>query len=86
MAYLNQREVKTMLNLSGYKKESIKKKYFINSSTHTNCPWKGEASYYSIEVDGIINPDAAWYYPKPQGAAIEIKDRVAFWKGVTISS
>jgi uncharacterized protein (DUF427 family) len=50
------------------------------------CPWKGTASYYSLEVDGRLNPDAAWYYPDPKPAAAEITDRVAFWKGVTISS
>jgi uncharacterized protein (DUF427 family) len=55
------------------------------SETQTHCPWKGEASYYSLEVDGKVNADAAWYYPTPSEAAVEIKDRVAFWKGVTVS-
>jgi uncharacterized protein (DUF427 family) len=55
------------------------------SETQTHCPWKGEASYYSLEVDGKVNADAAWYYPTPSEAAAEIKDRVAFWKGVTVS-
>ena len=50
------------------------------------CPWKGTASYYTLEVDGQQNPDAAWYYPQPKPAAAEITDRVAFWKGVTVSS
>ena len=54
-------------------------------STHSPCPWKGEASYYSIEVDGKVNGDAAWYYPAPKEAAAEIKDRVAFWRGVVVS-
>jgi uncharacterized protein (DUF427 family) len=48
------------------------------------CPWKGTASYYSLEVDGQTNPDAAWYYPEPKDAAKEITGRVAFWRGVTV--
>jgi uncharacterized protein (DUF427 family) len=56
------------------------------SDTHTVCPWKGTASYYSIEVDGRTNPDAAWYYPEPKSAAAEITDRIAFWRGVEVSS
>lgn len=50
------------------------------------CPWKGTASYYSLEVDGRTNADAAWFYPEPKPAAAEIAGRVAFWKGVTVSS
>lgn len=56
------------------------------SDTHTVCPWKGTASYYSVEVDGAVNEDAAWYYPAPKDAASEIKDRVAFWKGVQVTA
>jgi len=55
------------------------------SSTTTVCPWKGTASYYTLEVDGRANPDAAWFYPEPKDAAAEIRDRVAFWRGVTVS-
>jgi uncharacterized protein (DUF427 family) len=54
------------------------------SDTHSVCPWKGTASYWSLEVDGDTNADAAWYYPQPKDAAAEIRDRVAFWKGVTV--
>ncbi len=54
------------------------------SSTTSVCPWKGTASYESVEVDGQVNADAAWYYPAPKDAAAEIRDHVAFWKGVTI--
>ena len=64
--------------------EAIKTNYFQQSSTHTTCPWKGEASYYNVVVDGEANKDAAWYYPEPKPAAKEIANRVAFWKGVTI--
>jgi uncharacterized protein (DUF427 family) len=55
------------------------------SATRTTCPWKGVASYYSLEVDGRTNPDAAWYYPEPKAAAAEIRGRVAFWKGVDVT-
>ena len=64
--------------------DSINRAYFSEGDTHTFCPWKGEASYYNITVDGETNKDAAWYYPKPKEAAANIKDRVAFWKGVVI--
>ena len=63
---------------------SINKDYLKESSTNTHCFWKGESSYYSIEVDGKTNKDAAWYYKTPSEAAKAIKDRVAFWKGVEI--
>lgn len=64
--------------------ESLNKDFFQDSSTHTVCPWKGTASYYSLSVDGKENADAAWYYPAPKDAAKVIKDRVAFWKGVEV--
>lgn len=54
------------------------------SGTHSTCPWKGEASYESLEVDGKTNPDALWFYPTPKAAAADITDRVAFWKGVQV--
>jgi uncharacterized protein (DUF427 family) len=66
--------------------ESINRDYFADSDTHTTCGWKGEASYKTIEVDGQLNPDAAWYYPQPKEAAAEIKDYFAFWNGVTIEA
>lgn len=65
--------------------EAIKKAYFQSSDNQTTCPWKGQASYYSVVVDGEENRDAAWYYPAPNDAASQIKDHVAFWKGVEIS-
>ena len=64
--------------------ESINRQYFIESNTRTTCGWKGEASYYHIEVDGEKNEDAAWYYPSPKDAAKHISGYVAFWKGVQI--
>lgn len=65
--------------------QSVNKQYLQTSSTHTTCPWKGLASYYSISVNGKENKDAAWYYPQPKEAAAEIKDYVAFWKGVKVT-
>lgn len=64
--------------------DSIKKEYFQGSSTNTVCPWKGTASYYTLNVDGKENKDAAWYYPEPKEMAKGIKERVAFWKGVEV--
>lgn len=64
---------------------SLHTEFFKPSSTHTVCGWKGTASYYSIEVDGKQNPDAAWYYREPKDAAKEITGYVAFWKGVKVA-
>ncbi len=65
--------------------EAVNRDFFVESATHTRCPWKGLASYYTIEVEGQSNPDAAWYYPDPSAAARHIKDHVAFWKGVKVT-
>lgn len=64
---------------------SVKREFLQPSNTHTTCPWKGEASYYSVAVDGETNEDAAWYYPDPKEAAANIKNYVAFWRGVTVA-
>jgi uncharacterized protein (DUF427 family) len=64
--------------------EAINKEFFTDSSASSVCPWKGRASYYDVVVDGTKNPGAAWYYPTPKSAAAEIKDHVAFWKGVVV--
>jgi uncharacterized protein (DUF427 family) len=64
---------------------SLNRALFQPSDTHTTCPWKGVASYYTVVVDGRSNPDAAWYYPQPSDAAAQIRGRVAFWKGVVVS-
>ena len=63
---------------------AIKREYFRESSKHTTCPWKGLASYYDVVVDDEVNADAAWYYAEPKPAAQEIKDHVAFWRGVQV--
>ena len=63
------------------------KKDFLKPSNHTSiCPWKGTAHYYHVAVEGMKNENAAWYYPDPKPAASEIKDRIAFWKGVRVES
>ena len=64
--------------------DSIKREYLVPSDTQSLCPWKGKAYYHSIIVRGQENRDAAWYYPQPKEAASEIKDYIAFWKGVNI--
>jgi uncharacterized protein (DUF427 family) len=65
--------------------EDVNAAYFKSSETTTKCPWKGTAHYHTVVVGGKENADAAWYYPDPKPAAAEIKDRIAFWKGVTVS-
>ncbi|MEM9680227.1 MAG: DUF427 domain-containing protein [Bacteroidota bacterium] len=64
--------------------DTIRKEFFKPSTTHTTCPWKGEASYYTLEVNGQENKDAAWYYPKASELARSIEGYVAFWKGVKV--
>lgn len=64
--------------------DSIRSEHFRESDQHTHCPWKGEASYYDVTVNGEVNPGAAWYYPEPKEAAANIKGRIAFWKGVRV--
>jgi uncharacterized protein (DUF427 family) len=63
---------------------AVNRAHLQTSSTHTTCPWKGEASYYDVVVNGQTNKDAAWYYPTPKEAARNIKGHVAFWRGVTV--
>ncbi|MDQ3257582.1 MAG: DUF427 domain-containing protein [Acidobacteriota bacterium] len=64
--------------------DSINREHFRESAKHTACPWKGEASYYDVVVDGEVNKDAAWYYPQTKEAANNIQGRVAFWRGVVV--
>lgn len=63
---------------------ALRDQYFTPSGHQTACHWKGIAHYYSVTVNGQTNDNAAWYYPEPKAAATEIKDRVAFWKGVAV--
>ena len=64
--------------------DSVNRQYFQDSGTQTSCAWKGVASYYTIEVDGQTNKDAAWSYPTPKDAAKNIEGYIAFWKGVKV--
>lgn len=67
-----------------FPREAVRSEVLRDSGTHTICPWKGTASYYTLEVNGKENPDAAWYYPDPKPAASNIAGHVAFWRGVTV--
>lgn len=69
-----------------FPRAAIKAEYFKDSSTHTTCGWKGVASYYDVVVDGQVNKDAAWYYPETSEKARNIRDYIAFWKGVSVTS
>jgi uncharacterized protein (DUF427 family) len=64
--------------------ESVHKEYLKESDYHTTCPWKGNASYFDVVIEGQVNRNAAWYYPEPKKAANQIKGYVAFWNGVSV--
>jgi uncharacterized protein (DUF427 family) len=64
--------------------DTINKEFFRESQKHTLCPWKGEASYYDLVVNGQTNPGGAWYYPDTKPAAKQIEHYVAFWQGVKV--
>ncbi|MBA3826390.1 MAG: DUF427 domain-containing protein [Ktedonobacterales bacterium] len=66
--------------------DAIHREYFQESGTHTTCSWKGEASYYTVAVDGRQNVDAAWFYPQPKDAAKQITNYIAFWRGVKVEA
>ena len=68
-----------------FPRASVRAEFLRDSDTHTWCPWKGTASYHSLEVDEQTLADAAWYYPDPKPKAAMVADRVAFWKGVEVS-
>ncbi len=67
-----------------FPRSSLNEEYFVDSTAHTVCPWKGVASYYDVVVHGNANRGAAWYYPTPSAAAADIKDHIAFWRGVHV--
>lgn len=69
-----------------FPEEAVRREFFRPSTTTSNCPWKGQARYYTIFVDGQENQDAAWYYPDPKPAARAVKHHIAFWRGVEVSS
>ena len=63
---------------------ALKEAFFKETDHHTVCPWKGTANYYSLEVNGKTNENAAWYYPEVSELAKDLKGKVAFWKGVEV--
>jgi uncharacterized protein (DUF427 family) len=65
--------------------DSVRQEFLQPSELTSVCPWKGTASYYTLKVNGLQNEDAAWYYPEPKRAAVQIKDRIAFWRGVEVT-
>lgn len=67
-----------------FPREAIDERFFVDSDHHTVCHWKGTASYFDVVVDGEVNRNAAWYYPRASQAAESIEGRVAFWKGVKV--
>lgn len=67
-----------------FPRAAVRAEYLKPSATRSTCPWKGQAGYYTLVVDGTENRDAAWYYPEPKPAAAQIKDRIAFWRGVRV--
>lgn len=70
-----------------YFPEDAVKKQYLRSSDHISiCPWKGTAHYYHVEVDGMRNDNAAWFYPDPKPEAAKISGRIAFWKGIRVES
>jgi uncharacterized protein (DUF427 family) len=68
-----------------FPEESVKREFLRPSSSTYTCPWKGQARYYSVVVDGQENQDAAWYYPDPKPAARGVKHHIAFWRGVEVT-
>jgi len=64
--------------------DAVNRELFVDSATHTACPWKGTAHYFTVAVGGESNPDAAWFYPEPKPEAEKIRDYVAFWHGVEV--
>ncbi|MCQ8279720.1 DUF427 domain-containing protein [Acetobacteraceae bacterium KSS8] len=79
-------DIVTVEGNSYFPADSVRAELLKPSTHRTECPWKGTAHYHSLVVDGAVNENAAWFYPAPKPAASEIKDRIAFWKGVKITA
>jgi uncharacterized protein (DUF427 family) len=77
-------EVMTVEGNAYFPPNSVRREYLRPSATHSVCPWKGSASYYDVVVNGVVNKDAAWYYPSASNAAKNIEGRIAFWRGVEV--
>ena len=78
-------DVEIMENNVYFPAAALDRAFFRDSAHHTTCPWKGQASYYDVVVDGKVNDNAAWYYPTPYAAARQIAGHVAFWRGVEVT-
>ncbi|GJM09667.1 MAG: hypothetical protein DHS20C11_19430 [Lysobacteraceae bacterium] len=68
-----------------FPESSLHTQYLVESDHTSFCPWKGTAHYHSLVVGGATNINCVWHYPAPKSAAIQIKGRVAFWRGVEIT-
>ena len=86
IAEANPDQIETVEGNAYFPPQTIKPEFFKESATHTVCPWKGDASYYNVVVDGQTNQDAAWFYPAPKDAAKNITGYVAFWRGVKVEA
>ncbi|SDF91949.1 MULTISPECIES: DUF427 domain-containing protein [unclassified Duganella] len=84
IAEANDDEVQIVENNVYFPPSSVKREYLQHSDHTSRCPWKGLASYYTLNVNGKTNENAAWYYPEPSEKAAQIKDHVAFWRGVEV--
>jgi uncharacterized protein (DUF427 family) len=80
------RDVVTLEGNDYFPADALDMRYVRKTRAHSLCPWKGIASYYDVIVDGVVNPQAAWYYPHPTPFARRIKGRVAFWNGVQVDT
>jgi len=85
IAEASEEDVKIVEGNTYFPPDSVNRELLADSALHSRCHWKGKASYYHIETDGDMNPDAAWYYPKPWPLARKLKNYVAFWRGVRIT-
>lgn len=77
-------ETKFLENNHYFPHDSLNREFFEISNTTSDCPWKGRASYYHVRIGEDTNRDAAWFYPSPKEAAKDIKDHIAFWKGIKV--
>ena len=60
-------------------REDVDMTLLQRTSHGSHCPFKGDAAYYSIAVDGRTAENAVWTYEQPYPAVASIKDRVAFY-------
>jgi uncharacterized protein (DUF427 family) len=69
-----------------YFPESTLKKEYVTFSNHkTSCAWKGQASYYSLIINGEMLTDAVWYYPDPKPEGGLVRGHVAFGNAIKVA-